>query len=166
MALATALDCCDERLGLCESAEIDECCEAGRGEGAGSKTQSAPECKALPQTGAGGLRGQGAGNAIPNLLRRKHFRNLSGPGRETLLPGRDLACEAAVMGNALLGGGSVDAVEHAQRILGREQFVFGQAGMVECIAHCSRHAFSLNMARRIQLFIVPSGTLMRVARSS
>src|SRR5262245_2114746 len=97
MALATALDCCDERLGLRESAEIDERRDAGGGESAGRKTQPAPECEALPQTGAGGLRGQGAGNAIPNLRRRKHLGNLSGPGRETLLPRRDLACEAAVM---------------------------------------------------------------------
>ena len=100
------------------------------------------------------------------MRRRKHFGNFCGPGREPLFPGRDLARKAAVARNALFGRGPVDAVEHAQRILGCEQFVFGQAAMVEGVAHCSRHAFSLNMARRIQLFMVPSGTFMRVARSS
>src|SRR6187551_3790723 len=86
--------------------------------------------------------------------------------RMALLPGLDLARKAPVTRNALFGRGAIQAVEHAQRVLSREQFVFGQAAMVECVAHCSRHAFSLNMARRIQLFMVPSGTFMRVARSS
>ena len=74
--------------------------------------------------------------------------------------------EAMVSHRALFGGRSLSAFEHAQRELGREQFVLGQAVMVQGVAHCSRQAFSLIIARRIQLFIVPSGTFMRLARSS
>ena len=58
------------------------------------------------------------------------------------------------------------ACQHAERNLGGEQFVLGQSAMVGRVAHCSRHAFNLIIARRIQLFIVPSGTFMRCARSS
>ncbi len=74
--------------------------------------------------------------------------------------------EGALARNAPLGGGAIRARQHAERIFGREQFVLGHAAMVDNVGHCSRQAFNLIIARRIQLFIVPSGTLMRAASSS
>ena len=68
--------------------------------------------------------------------------------------------------NALFGRGPFGAGKHAKRVLSGEQLVVRQTAMVECVAHCSRHAFSLIIARRIQLFMVPSGTVMRAASSS
>ena len=64
----------------------------------------------------------------------------------------------------LLGRGTLRARQHAEHKLGGEQFVVGH--MVGHVAHCSRQLLSLIIARRIQLFMVPSGTLMRAARSS
>ena len=56
--------------------------------------------------------------------------------------------------------------EHAQHVFGgNEVAAVGRAyGVV--VAHPSRQALSFNSPRRIQLFIVPSGTLMRAASSS
>lgn len=95
-----------------------------------------------------GLHGQGADNAVPDVRRRDELGNFSGPGGKPLLPFGDPARKAALTRHALFSRGTVGAFKHAQRILGREQFVFRQAVMVECLAHCSRHAFSLNIARR------------------
>ena len=83
-----------------------------------------------------------------------------------MLPLRDQRGEGGLARQALLGRGALGPVEHAERIFGGEQFVVRQRAMVEGLAHRSRHAFSLIIARLIQLFIVPSGTFMRVANSS
>ena len=68
--------------------------------------------------------------------------------------------------SSLCGRRAIGARQHAERVFGGEQFVVGQGAMVVGVAHCSRQLFSLIMARRIQLFMVPSGTLMRAAKSS
>ena len=67
---------------------------------------------------------------------------------------------------ARLRPGTRVAIEHTEGVFGGEQLVLGKTAMVEGLAHRSRHAFSLIIARRIQLFMVPSGTLMRAASSS
>ena len=70
-----------------------------------------------------------------------------------------------------LGRRAIGARQHAEGVFGGEQLVLGQifkrfAAIVVGVAHCSRQLLSLIIARRIQLFMVPSGTLMRAARSS
>src|SRR6185503_19711860 len=60
MTLAAAFDRCDERFRLREDAEINQCSEAGSGEGAGCEAEPSPKRKAMPQTGAWRLRGKGA----------------------------------------------------------------------------------------------------------
>ena len=65
-----------------------------------------------------------------------------------------------------LRSGALGRRQDAKGIFGGEPFVLGHAGMVEGIAHCCKQALSLIIARRIQLFMVPSGTVMRSASSS
>ncbi len=56
--------------------------------------------------------------------------------------------------------------EHAQHVFGGVELaaVCRVDGVV--VAHRSRQALSFNRARRIQLFIVPSGTFIRAANCS
>ena len=103
---------------------------------------------------------------LPHLRRRRNLRDFAGPGRQPLLPFGDHAGEVAVALQQPLRRRAIGARQHAERIFGGEQFVVGQGAMVAGVAHCSRQLFSLIMARRIQLFMVPSGTLMRAAKSS
>ena len=87
--------------------------------------------------------------------------NFRGPWGKALLPLRHQPRKGSLARDALLGCRAIRACQHAKRILGGEQFVLGQAPVVKGVAHCSRQAFSLISARRIQLFMVPSGTSMR-----
>ena len=71
------------------------------------------------------------------------------------------------LGHARLDLAPLLGAEHAEDVFGREHaaFVLG-CDMVDVVAHASRQVLSFNSPRRIQLFIVPSGTLMRSASCS
>ena len=112
------------------------------------------------------LCGQGVRNPVPDLGRRHDVGNLRSPRRKPLLPFRHQPGKAMVARSALFGRAPLGAGQHAERVLCGEQLVVRQTAMVECVAHCSRQAFNLIIARRIQLFMVPSGTVMRAASSS
>ena len=148
-----------------ERAEIDQRGEAGGGERAGRKAQPAPECEALPQPGArAALRGQGTGDAIPHLRRRRISAISAAQGASRCSQAatwrakprsRAMRCSAVARSAPSSTPSAYSAASSSSS---------GRAAMVECVAHCSRHAFSLIMARRIQLFMVPSGTFMRVGQ--
>ena len=97
---------------------------------------------------------------------RRDLADLAGPGRKPFFPGGDQRGESRLARGPLGGSGALRAGQHAERMLRREQFVVRHAGMVVHVAHCSRQALSLIIARRIQLFMVPSGTFVRSASSS
>ena len=82
------LDRCDERLSLRERTEVNQRGDASRGERAGRKAQAPPECGGSATNWArGGLRGQGGGDAIPDVRRRKHVGIfLAAHGSEALFP--------------------------------------------------------------------------------
>ena len=86
---------------------------------------------------------------------------------EALLPFGDLARERRFLGHAFLDRAPFLGAEHTKDVFGREHAAFVlRCDMVDVVAHASRQVLSFNSPRRIQLFIVPSGTLMRSASCS
>src|SRR6185312_9923 len=121
----------------------------------------------VPQTGPRRpRRRKGRSNCIPGSRRRCRFRDLAGPGREALLPGGNQIGESGLARDAPLGVGALRPGQNAECVFGRNELVLGEAVMIRAVAHCSRQVLSLIIARLIQLFIVPSGTLIRAASSS
>lgn len=166
MPLAAAFDRCDERLLLRERAEINQCCDAGRRRALAARLNSRQNARLCQRpvlwvcTGrALTMRSQTCGGGTNSGIS-------AAQGGKPLLPFGDPARKAALTRHALFSRGTVGAFKHAQRILGREQFVFRQAVMVERITHCSRHAFSLNIARRTSSSWSRARTFIRAARSS
>ena len=167
MAVTAALDGRDKRLLGRECSQIHQARKTRSRERACGKTRAAPELEAVPKPGTWVCVGRAPliwshtwGGGVILLA------NFGSPGGKLLFPLFHQTREANVLHRALLGGRSLGTFEHAQREFSREQFVLGQAVMVQDVTHCSRQTFSLIIARRIQLFIVPCGTFMRLARSS
>ena len=78
---------------------------------------------------------------------------------QPIMPGSHRGLERGI-GLKLLGGGEFLSLEQPERIFGGEQvLLFGGSG----IAHDCRHSRSRSSPRRIQLFMVPSGTAARAA---
>ena len=101
----------------------------------------------------------------PQALGRRDLGDGANKPAEPLFPKGDLARKGGVAGYSSLGGAPLLGAEHAEHIFGR-----GQAHTLTVffagVAHRSRHALSLASPRLIQLFMVPSGTPARSARSS
>ena len=84
--------------------------------------------------------------------------------REACRPARDLGPERRVGRCQVPGFGQSVAVGQAKRMLGRQPVaIIGRQRWAA--AHSSRHPLSRCKPRRIQLFIVPSGTASRAAKS-
>src|ERR1700761_5627646 len=166
MVMAAAIDCRNERLTIADRAEIDDECKAGGSERA-DQAEPAPERETGPKFGSRSrLRGERCGDTAPNQRWRRNLVNFSGQGGEALFPRRDQARESGLACKPPLGVGPPGARQHAKRVFSGDQFVVVRSAMVVDVAHCSRQAFSLIMARRMVLLMVPSGTAMRVASSS
>ena len=100
------------------------------------------------------------------MLRRRDRRDRVGEHAQPLLPERHLGSERRLLRQAALDLAPLLGPEHAQHIFsGDELAAVGRVDGV-VVAHRSRQALSFNSPRRIQLFIVPSGTFMRAAKSS
>src|SRR4029077_13138104 len=82
-------------------------------------------------------------------------------------PGRDLVRERGLALDALRDRAALARVEHAEHVLAGDDRIaaLGRVGMVG-LAHRSRQVLSFINPRRIQLFMVPSGTSMRWASCS
>ncbi len=108
------------------AAEIDQRADAGRRQCAGRQRKPAPERQILPKARALRLlRGQGAGDAIPDLRRRCDFRDFRRPGRQPLLPmPRPCSGESRARARSAARRRRDRARQHAEGIFGGEQFVF------------------------------------------
>ena len=79
---------------------------------------------------------------------------------EPALPVFDLGAERRLLRQPPLEVAALRCAEHAQHIFrGQRRAVVGAYGAL--VAHRSRHSLSRSRLRRIQLFIVPSGTSIR-----
>ena len=129
-------------------------------------TEAAPELEALPNRWRPGRDSDRRFDARPSGLRRRHRRHRIGQPGEPFLPERHLGGERRLLREASFDLAPLLRAEHAQHVFsGNELATVGRIyGVV--LAHPSRQALSFNNPRLIQLFIVPSGTLMRAASSS
>src|SRR3954453_11808996 len=103
-------------------------------------------------------------DARPGRFWRRHRPHLVRETAKPLLPERDLVREYGLALEALRGGAALARVEHAEDVFAGDDRVaaLGRVVMVG-LAHCSRQVLSFISPRRIQLFMVPSGTSMRWA---
>ena len=105
-------------------------------------------------------------DARPGGLRRRHRCHRIGQPGEPFLPERHLGGERRLLREASFDLAPLLRAEHAQHVFsGNKLATVGRIYDV-VLAHPSRQALSFNNPRLIQLFIVPSGTLMRTASSS
>ncbi len=94
--------------------------------------------------------------------------DLVGQRGQTVLPEIHLSGELFAALHQLLCMPAARAIQYAQHVFAGEHFTLGRillhrfSGRV----HRSRHAFRRTKLRRIQLFTVPSGVLVRWASSS
>ena len=70
------------------------------------------------------------------------------------------------MRQALLRLAALGRAEDAEHVFGRDQLVAFLLNDGAIVGHRSRQSLSFSKPRRIQLFMVPSGTFMRSASSS
>jgi hypothetical protein len=148
--------------------DIDKRRDAGGRERRRSDAEAAPEREVLPQRcGLRRLRrGDRSLDLRPGVLRRRNRRDRIGKHAEPLLPERHLGGERRLVHQAALDLAPLLGPEYAEHIFGGDELaaVCRVDGVV--VAHRSRQALSFNRARRIQLFIVPSGTFVRAANCS
>ena len=96
---------------------------------------------------------------VPDMRRDLDRRDLAGDGPEPRLPELDLAREHVIVAAAAFEFVALRALHEAEHELGRERrLVSGLGYLGVARAHRSRHPLSFIRPRRIQLFIVPSGT--------
>ena len=93
--------------------------------------------------------------ALPEPLRRHLRRDLLRQRQQAPVPLRFSRRRCAARGQFLLDRGAGIGIEHAEHVLGVAQFAIFLVGRSR---HVSRHVRSCSRARRIQLFIVASGT--------
>ena len=103
------------------------------------------------------------GDARPQARGRFDRRDLPGKGGQMGIPGLDLCGKGRVTGLTPAGLGLGLGRQYAQGQFPGQGVVFIDIGR---FGHGSRQALSRRSPRRIQLFIVPSGTFSRVARLS
>ena len=100
-------------------------------------------------------------NAEPDTPWRLYRGNILAQNGKTLLPALQGGFYCRILACRSLQFPSLGCVKNSQRIFRAAQFVVVAGGG----AHCSRHSLSFCKLRRIQLFIVPSGTHNLVASS-
>ena len=116
-----------------------------------------------------GLRGGRADRRVdprPGLRRRRDRRHRLGEPAEALLPERHFGRKRRLLRKASFDLAPLLRAQHAQHVFGGDQVAAVGRTYGVVLAHASRQALSFNRPRLIQLFIVPSGTLMRSASSS
>ena len=89
-----------------------------------------------------------------------------GDPAQPLLPERHFGRKRRLLRQASFDLAPLLGAEHAQHVFGGNEIATG--GRIHGVvgAHASRQVLSFSSPRRIQLFMVPSGTLIRVASSS
>src|ERR1700704_371096 len=100
------------------------------------------------------------------MRRRCDRRYGIGDPAQPLLPECHLGRKRRLLRQPALDLAPLLRAKHTQYVFGGDQIATGSRIYGVVRAHASRQALSFNSPRRIQLFMVPSGTLMRAASSS
>ncbi len=92
-------------------------------------------------------------------------RTSSASGAEPPVPVVERALQGWITFDVALQRGAFGGIEHAERVFSAAQIVVARIAGLGWRVHCSRQVFSCMRLRRIQLFIVPSGTARHCASS-
>ncbi len=129
-----------------------------------------PQVEAVPQAAPLGRRGlrekaEIALDARPDARGRIDRAYVERKRREPAIPRVENALQGGIAFHVALERAAFLRIEYAERVFGAAQVVVARVVVSGGRIHCSRQALSCIKLRRIQLFIVPSGTASFCASS-